>query len=334
MTETNRTPIRALVTGATGFTGWYVAKELRAQGVPVRALVRDPAAPAAQELAATGVELAEGDLRDAASLRRAVEGTSHVYHIGALYREARFADSVYFDVNVTGTGHLFEAALQNGARVVHCSTVGVHGDVTGVADENAPFAPGDVYQESKVEGEKLFQAYLQKGMAGACFRPAGIYGPRDTRFLKLFKTIRERKFRMFGSGEILYHLTYVEDLARGIVLLGTHPAALGETFILTGARYTTLNELVALTAEAVKVPPPKGRLPIGPLLLAAAACEAICRPFGIEPPLHRRRTDFFTKSRAFTSAKAERLVGYRPTVDLREGLGRTADWYFQQGLIR
>jgi nucleoside-diphosphate-sugar epimerase len=95
-----------------------------------------------------------------------------------------------------------------------------------------------------------------------------------------------------------------------------------------------LNELVALTAEAVKVPPPKGRLPIGPLLLAAAACEAICKPFGIEPPLHRRRTDFFTKSRAFTSDKAQRLVGYAPQVDLREGLGRTAQWYFDQGLIK
>jgi nucleoside-diphosphate-sugar epimerase len=307
MTETTHPPLRALVTGATGFTGWYVAKELLAQGFQVRALARDPAK--AGELAQAGMEVVQGDLRDQASLQRAVAGCSHVFHIGALYREARFADSVSFDVNVTG-------------------------DVEGIADENAPLAPGDVYQESKVQGEKLFQDYLGRGMAGACFRPAGIYGPRDTRFLKLFRTIRDKKFRMFGTGEILYHLTFVEDLARGIVLLGTHPAALGETFILTGARYTTLNELVALTAEAVKVPPPKGRLPLAPLLLAAAACEAICRPFGIEPPLHRRRTDFFTKSRAFTSAKAERLVGYRPRVDLREGLGRTAQWYFQQGLLK
>lgn len=332
MTETTSKAGRALVTGATGFTGWYVAKELLAQGFAVRALVRDPAK--AGDLVQMGIELAPGDLRDPASVRQAVQGCSHVFHIGALYREARFADSVYFDVNVTGTRHLFEAALQEGARVVHCSTVGVHGDVEGIADENAPFAPGDVYQDSKLEGEKLFLDYLGRGMAGACFRPAGIYGPRDTRFLKLFKTIREKKFRMFGSGEILYHLTFVEDLARGIVLLGTHPAAIGETFILTGARYTTLNELVALTAEAVRVAPPRGRLPIGPLLLAAAACEAMCKPFGIEPPLHRRRTDFFTKSRAFTSAKAERLVGYAPRVDLQEGLGRTAQWYFDQGLLK
>jgi dihydroflavonol-4-reductase len=329
---TESTSRHALVTGASGFTGWYVAQEALRQGFAVRALVRDPAKVA--DLAQAGVELVQGDLRDAESVRRATDGCSHVFHIGALYREARFADSVYFDVNVTGTRHVFDAALQTGARVVHCSTVGVHGDIQGIADENAPISPGDVYQESKVEGEKVFQDYLGRGMVGACFRPAGIYGPRDTRFLKLFKTIRERKFRMFGSGEILYHLTFVEDLARGILLLGTQPAAVGETFILTGARYTTLNELVALTAEAVKVPPPKGRLPIGPLLLAAAACEAICRPFGIEPPLHRRRTDFFTKSRAFTSAKAERLVGYAPRVDLREGLGRTAQWYFDQGLLK
>ena len=322
----------AMVTGATGFTGRYVALELRKQGFAVRALVRDKAM--AGELVRARMDVVEGDLRDPDSIRRAMAGCSHAFHIGALYREARFADQVYRDVNVAGTGNLFQAALDNGARVVHCSTVGVHGDVEGVADENAPIAPGDIYQESKVEGEELFKDYLKKGMIGACFRPAGIYGPGDTRFLKLFKTIREKKFRMFGKGEILYHLTFVEDLARGTVLLGTHPAAIGETFILTGPRYTTLNELVALTAEAVKVPSPKGSLPIGPLLLAASACEALCRPFGIEPPLHRRRTDFFTKSRAFSNAKAERLVGYAPKVDLREGLGRTADWYFAQGLIK
>ena len=322
----------ALVTGATGFTGWYVAKELLAQGFEVRALVREPSKAA--ELVDAGLAVVSGDLRDEASIRKAVAGCTHVFHIGALYREARFADQVYIDVNVTGTRHLFQAALETNARVIHCSTVGVHGDIEGIADENAPIAPGDIYQESKVEGEKLFAEYLGKGMVGACFRPAGIYGPRDTRFLKLFRTIREKKFRMFGKGEILYHLTFVEDLARGIVLLGTENGAIGETFILTGPRYTSLNELVALTAEAVKVPPPKGHLPIGPLLLAASACEAICRPLRIEPPLHRRRTDFFTKSRAFTSAKAGRLVGYQPRVDLREGLGLTAQWYFSHGLLK
>jgi nucleoside-diphosphate-sugar epimerase len=321
----------ALVTGATGFTGWYVAKALDQRGYRVRVLVRDPAKAA--PLAALGYEIAAGDLVDAAAIERAVAGSSHVFHIGALYREAKFADEVYHQVNATGSANIFAAALRHGARVVHCSTVGVHGDVEGIADEDAPFSPGDAYQVSKVESERLFNDFLARGLAGACFRPAGIYGPRDTRFLKLFKTIRNRSFRMFGKGLIFYHLTFVEDLADGIVLLGEHPAALGETFILTGPRYTTLNELVAATARAVGVPPPRGHLPLAPLLAAASLCEALCRPFGIEPPLHRRRCDFFTKSRAFSSEKARRLVGYAPKVELDEGLKRTAEWYFAEKLL-
>jgi dihydroflavonol-4-reductase len=321
----------ALVTGATGFTGWYVARALASRGYRVRVLVRDPAKAA--PLADSGYDIATGDLVDAAAVDRAAAGCSHVFHIGALYREAKFPDEAYHQVNATGSENVFRAALAQGARIVHCSTVGVHGDVEGIADESAPFNPGDAYQVSKVESERLFNEYLGRGLAGACFRPAGIYGPRDTRFLKLFRTIRNRSFRMFGKGEIFYHLTFVEDLADGIVLLGEHPAALGETFILAGPRYTTLNELVAATAAAVGVPPPRGRLPLAPLLAAATLCETLCRPLGIEPPLHRRRCDFFTKSRAFSSRKAERLVGYAPKIDLDEGLRRTAEWYFAEKLL-
>lgn len=331
MTVTSDPQRTALVTGATGFTGWYVAKALADRQYRVRTLVRDRAKAA--PLAEQGFEIAEGDLRDAAAVERATEGCSHVFHIGALYREAKFPDEVYHQVNAGGTANILEAALRHGARVVHCSTVGVHGDVEGVADENAPFSPGDAYQRSKVESEELVAAYLAKGLQVSCFRPAGIYGPRDTRFLKLFKTIRNRTFRMFGKGEIFYHLTFVEDLADGIVLLGEHPAAIGETFILAGPRYTTLNELVKAIAKAVDVPPPGGRLPLAPLLAAAALCETLCRPLGIEPPLHRRRCDFFTKSRAFSSEKARRMVGYAPKVELEEGLKRTADWYFAKGLL-
>ncbi|MDX6749814.1 NAD-dependent epimerase/dehydratase family protein [Geminicoccaceae bacterium 1502E] len=321
----------ALVTGATGFTGWYVAEALARKQYKVRTLVRDAAKAA--PLAELGYEIAIGDLRDAAAVARATEGCSHVFHIGALYREAKFGDEVYHQVNAGGTANVLEAALRHGARVVHCSTVGVHGDVEGVAAEDAPFNPGDAYQTSKVESERLVAEYAARGLEVSCFRPAGIYGPRDTRFLKLFRTIRNRTFRMFGKGEIFYHLTFVEDLADGIVLLGEHPAAVGETFILTGPRYTTLNELVTSVARAVDVPPPRGRLPLPPLLAAAVLCETVCRPFGIEPPLHRRRCDFFTKSRAFSSEKARRLVGYAPKVELDEGLRRTAEWYFAQGML-
>ncbi|HUK62424.1 MAG TPA: NAD-dependent epimerase/dehydratase family protein, partial [Dongiaceae bacterium] len=143
--------MRVLVTGATGFTGGHLARALVARGQQVRALVRDSAGAGA--LAEARIEVVPGDLRDRASLTPAMRGVDVVYNIAALYREAGLPEREYFAVNATAVGTLIEAAAEGGARrVVHCSTVGVHGDVEHPpADEDAPLRPGDVYQRSKVE---------------------------------------------------------------------------------------------------------------------------------------------------------------------------------------
>jgi nucleoside-diphosphate-sugar epimerase len=265
-----------------------------------------------------------------------MRGIDVVYHIAAAYREAQFPDSYYFDVNVGGTALVLKFAEQERVRrVVHCSTVGVHGEIHSIpADENAPLNPGDAYQESKLEAERIAQQAFASGLQGVVFRPVGIYGPGDKRFLKLFRTVHSGQFRMFGDGDVLYHLTYIDDLIDGILLCGERAEAAGNLYILAGPRYTTLKELIALVAQAVESPRPTGHLPLWPLLTAAAVCEAACRPLRIDPPLHRRRCDFFTKNRAFSIDKARRELGFEPRVDLVEGLGRTARWYFQQGLLR
>jgi nucleoside-diphosphate-sugar epimerase len=111
------------------------------------------------------------------------------------------------------------------------------------------------------------------------------------------------------------------------------PAAAGRTYIIAGGEVTTLNELVGLAAEVAGVSRPRLRLPVWPVWAAGAACEAICRPLGIEPPLYRRRVDFFTKSRAFDISRARRELGFAPAVGLRDGIGRTLEWYREQRWI-
>ncbi|MFP4145132.1 MAG: NAD-dependent epimerase/dehydratase family protein [Phycisphaeraceae bacterium] len=327
-------PHTALVTGATGFTGGHLARELARQGTRVRTIARDPAA--AEPLRRQGIEIIEGDLRDPRAVRQAAEGCDEIYHIAALYRSAKHPDSVYRDVNVGGTRNVLDAAADAGARrVVHCSTVGVHGDIRRIpAGEDAPFSPGDIYQQTKLEAEQLVRERTRAGLPATIFRPVGIYGPGDTRFLKLFTMIHTGRFRMFGPGQALYHLTWIDDLVDGIIRCGRRDEALGQTYILAGPRYTTISELAALVARAVGQPAPRGRLPMWPLEAAAVACEGLCRPLGIEPPLHRRRLDFFLKDRAFTSEKACRELGYAPKVDPAEGLARTARWYFDEGYLR
>jgi dihydroflavonol-4-reductase len=320
--------VRVLVTGATGFTGGHLARSLAAAGREVRALVRNAAA--ARDLAQSGVALAEGDLRDPEALARAVAGVDVVYHIAAVYRQAGLSKATYRAVNATAVRQIIEAAASAGARrVVHCSTVGVHGDIERPpADEGAPLRPGDVYQTTKLEGERLArEAGDRLGIEITIARPSGIYGPGDRRLLKLFRGVARRRFVTLGRGEIYYHLTYVEDLVEGFRLCGEHPAAAGRTYILAGGEVTTLNELVTLVAEVAGVKPPRIHLPTWPFWVAGALCEGLCAPFGIEPPLYRRRVDFFTKSRAFDITRARREIGYAPRVGLREGIGRTLDWY-------
>jgi len=324
--------LRVLVTGATGFTGGHLARTLAARGDTVRALVRS-AAPA---LAAAGIETVTGDLRDAASIERAALGVDVVYHIAAIYRQAGLRDQEYRAVNAAAVRTVIEAAGSAGVRrVVHCSTVGVHGDISHPpAAEDAPLKPGDIYQVTKLEGERIArEAAEDTEMEVVIVRPTGIYGPGDRRLLKLFRGVARSRFPILGSGNIYYHLTYIDDLVEGFRLCASVPAAAGRTYILAGAEVTTLNELVTIVAEEAHVKPPGMHLPVWPVWVAGALCEAVCVPFGIEPPLYRRRVDFFTKSRAFDISRARAELGYAPKVGLHEGVARTLAWYRSNGWL-
>lgn len=324
-----------LVTGATGFTGGHLARRLAKDGHAVRALVRTPAKAA--DLAALGIELAQGDLTELTSLQAAMQGIETVYHIAATFRQESITDAQMWAINADGVRHMLDAAIAAGTvqRFVHCSTIGVHGDIKNPpANESAPYGPGDVYQESKTAGEKIAIEYMEAGkLPITIFRPGGIYGPGDTRFLKLFRGIKKRRFVMFGSGEVMYQLVYIDDLVDGIIRCGTRPEAVGNIYILTGSRTITLNEFVAMVADVVNVPRPRLHFPVMPLYWAGYLCEVVCKPLGIEPPIYRRRVDFFRKDRSFVIDKARRDLGYAPQVDEHTGLAQTAKWYEAQGLL-
>lgn len=326
--------MNVLVTGATGFTGGWLARHLAGTGDTVRALVRPASLEAATGLANDGIEIHEGALGDAGSLSAACAGVEVVYHIAASYRAAGQPASVYREVNTEGTRRLLAAAEASGVRrFVHCSTGGVHGHIQHPpASEDAPFAPGDVYQETKLEGERVARAAGTSGrLEVVVARPIGIYGPGDTRFLKLFRLATGHV--MLGAGTAFYHLTFVEDLVEGFRLCGSVPEAAGRTYLLAGRRYTTLKELVGMIAAELGTDPPRLTLPVWPVWLAGALCELVCVPLRIEPPLYRRRVEFFTKSRAFDASRAERELGFSPRVELEEGIHRTAVWYREQGLL-
>ncbi len=324
---------KVMITGATGFLGSNLAIALAKHGCQVQALVRSK--KRARPLQKAGIDLFEGDLVHAKDVLNAARGAQIIFHIAALYRPAKYPDRIYRKVNVEGTRNIIRAARTCGVqRLVHCSTVGVHGDVKSIpANEHSPFAPGDIYQKTKLEGEMLVQKAISDGLPATVFRPVGIYGPGDLRFSKLFKIIYQGRFRMLGSGKAFYHLVYIDDLVRGAILCAVKPQAVGQTYILAGPQYTTIAQLTDSIADAFNKRHPVGHLPLLPVKISAAVCEKVFRSFGREPPLYRRRLDFFWKNRAFSIDRAAQELGYSPQISLPQGLQRTAAWYLDQGIL-
>jgi len=324
---------RVLVTGGSGFTGTNLCRRLRHEREDVVAFVRPTSRTAPLEQ--LGVECRRVDIADREAVAREFQGISTVYHLAAAYREELGDKTEFQRTNVEATRNLLDAASASGVRrFVHCSTVGVQGQIDEPpANEEYRFAPGDHYQQSKLDGEILALEYARRGLPLVVVRPVGIYGPGDLRFLKLFRSIHRGRFVMIGSGRSLYHLTYIDDLIEGFVLAGTSPRAVGEVFTIAGPRYTTLKELVGMIADVLGRPHPRLRVPFAPVYAASVVSERVCRWLNVSPFLYPRRVEFFSKDRAFDTGKARRMLGYQPAVDLEEGLRKTAAWYREAGLL-
>lgn len=324
----------AVITGATGFIGGNLARHLLGQGYRLRLLVRDPSR--LEELAGPDCQVVRGDIQHAADLQGLAEGADLFFHIAALFRAAGFPDQVYRQINVEGTRHCLEEARRAGVRrFVHCSTVGVLGNIEKPpADESTPYNPGDIYQETKVEGERLALEYFRTGrLPGVVVRPAMVYGAGDRRMLKLFKPVAHRRFMMLGSGNVRHHYVYIDDLVEGFRLAGTVPGIEGEVFIIAGPDSVRLQDMVGMIARSAGVAAPRLHLPVQPFQWLGSLCEAIFIPLHLEPPIYRRRVDFFTKNRSFAIGKAQRLLGYQPQIDTREGVRRTLEWYRSHNLL-
>jgi nucleoside-diphosphate-sugar epimerase len=325
---------KVFLTGVTGFTGCHVAKRLADKGYKLRVLVRQN--HDIDKWKQKGYEVVTGDLADDSWVDEALKDVDAVVHIAAIYRQAGVADSRYWDVNYQGTKNLALGCLRhNIKRFVHCSTIGVLGHISNPpADETTPYNPGDIYQLTKCEAEKLvLNLHKEKGLPVVVIRPAAIYGPGDRRLLKLFRWAARRRFIMLVDGNTLYHMVYIHDLALGFQLALEKDGIDGEAYIIAGNEIISLNKLMEMIASELKVPRPKLHFPYAPVYALAWLVEKICIPLRIEPPIYRRRIDFFVKDRAFRIDKARILLGYQPHVSLAEGIHCTAQWYKEQGWL-
>jgi len=333
MLEKN-TPV--LLTGATGFAGSVLARRLCQQGCKVRAIAR--ASSDRSALQDLPIEWTVGDLFEQSVVDPAVESVEYVFHVAAAYRDARITDDTYRKVNVESTQKLADAAsrLAPGLkRFVHFSTVGVHGHIDNPpADESAPFAPGDIYQETKLEAERWIKGFAAShALPLTVLRPAAILGPTDVRLLKLFKLSKLPVVPIIGRSKGRYHLIHVEDLASFAMAAAVSPETLGEVYICGNERPTSIREIIEIVAQEMNRDCRFISIPAPPVFFAARVCELICKPFGIEPPIYPRRVAFFTKDRAFDTSKMRSVPGFSLKYTNRAGLIDTFQQYCEAGLL-
>lgn len=331
--------MRLLVTGGTGFIGSHLAEEgwRRGAEVTVLGLTDLPEERAnVERLRALGVKIVPGSITDPEPCQVAVRGATHVFHLAVAMREGAREDEYFESVNLEGTRRLLEASAQAGVqRFVYCSTIGIYGHRTqGITREDSPLAPGNVYERTKVAAEALVREFgARSGPPFVILRPADVYGPRDRRLLKLFKGVARGRFPLFGSGSGRRHMVYVDDVVSAFFQACGRDQALGEAAIVAGPRACTLRELIALVQEATGSRRYGVRLPLKPMLVAAAVVEDVSKKLKVDPPIYRRRMDFFWSDSEFDTSRARRVLDWAPSIDLPEGVRRTAEDYRRSGLL-
>jgi dihydroflavonol-4-reductase len=319
-----------LVTGATGFLGWHVARCLLERGDPVRVLAREPARM--REL--DGAEGFKGDLRDPASLARAVEGCGVVYHVAADYRLwTRDPDEMYRS-NVEGTRHLLNAAKRAGVeKAVYTSTVGCIGiPQEGIGDERTPVSIEDMtgpYKRSKFLAEQVALEFAGDGFPVVIVNPTAPVGDHD------FKPTPTGKMLVdFVRGAMPAYLdTGLNVVDARDVALG-HLAAcergrVGERYIL-GAENLTLQRIFSELAEAIGKPAPKVRIPYAVAYAAGMVSTAWAGVTGKEPLAPLDGVKMARKKMWVRQDKAERELGFRPT-PAAEALKRAVSWFRANG---
>jgi len=315
---------RVLVTGAGGFIGRHLAEGLARDGHPVTAL--DVHAEHLRPLERPGrFDVLEGDVADPDVQRRALDGVDTVFHLAAAHLGVSAGDAEFRRVNVEGVRTLVASCREVGVRrFVHCSSVGVFGEIERPpADETTPCRPDLVYERTKLAGEGvILDAVRADGFPAVILRPVWVYGPGCPRTEKLFRSIGRGRFVLAGRGERLRHCVYVDDMVEAFRLASRADAALGQVIIVGDAEAVPVRRLVEEIARLTGARMPRS-IPLPLLGLAARGAELAFLPLGREPPISRRTLKFFTANTAFSIARARALLGYEPRWDLATGLAET-----------
>jgi dihydroflavonol-4-reductase len=324
-----------LVTGATGFVGSHVARQLVNQGHAVRIFSRKTSN--AEILADLPVERVEGDLRDAVSIDRAMRGVQRVFHVAADYRLWTRNPEELYDSNVEGTRRLLDAAQRAGVeRIVYTSTVATiavprHGALPNEETEADLAEMIGHYKRSKFLAEQVAIKAAAAGAPVVIVNPTAPVGPGDWKPTPTGRIILDfLNGKMPAYVDTGLNVVAVEDVAAGHLLAAEH-GRIGERYIL-GARNMTLKQILNVLSAITGRPAPRVRLPHAVALAAGYANEILARLSGREPKIPVEGVKMSRHRMFVESDKAARELGYKAT-PVETALQRAVTWYEAHGYV-
>jgi nucleoside-diphosphate-sugar epimerase len=315
--------MKAFVTGATGFIGSHLVEALFKRGYSVKCLIRSRSN--LKWLESLCVQTVQGDCLRTDTLEDALEDVDIIFHVAGLTKTNNEED--FFRVNAEGTRNILQAAMKNCKdlkRFVLVSSLAATGpslDGMPVTEETEPH-PVSAYGKSKLMAEEIVLEQMDK-IPVTIVRPPAVYGPRDRDFFFFFKLINRGVFPYWGKS--FYSIVYVEDLVEGIILTAERPEAVGQRYFFTDNEFHTNDEIAfeiasALDKNPVKIPLPRSLLSG----LALIGGKILSNPgiFNRDKAREIRYNNWTCQC-----LKAQKELGYKPKVKIKEGIKWTADWY-------
>lgn len=322
--------MKAVVTGASGFIGSRLVENLVSKGWDVRVLLHNRNIPKNRQ-----VEIVNGDIRDPLTLKAAFRERDILFHLAAALGGSLLDKKEFEDINQAGTANVLNEAHSSGIKkVIHFSSAGVLGAVERrvAAKEDHPPNPINIYDHTKLQGENIAWKFASKGMDICIIRPGWVYGPGDTRTLKLIKAIAKKQFILINKGAIWQTPVFIDDLIEG-TLLCSKKGRSGEIYHLAGREVLTVRKIVDLIGEAAGVNIPVFPLPLSLVKTAAFLSEKAFFIFKKEAPLTRGKLAFFIYPKPLSIDKSRQDLGFDPKTDFAAGIKKTVQWYREQGWI-
>jgi dihydroflavonol-4-reductase len=320
-----------LVTGATGFIGRHLIPKLLEQHASIRVVTRDPSRLPVEWRGL--VDVVVGSLTELRVQAAATKGVGLIYNLAAELRDS----SLMRAINAEAVRGLMEQAAQAGVRrVVHLSSVGVIGAKgAGVVTEGTPCHPQSLYEQTKLDGERIVQEYARsRAIEGAILRPTIVFGDQKEgegdSLLSWLRVVSRERFVFFGKKGVANYI-YVGDVVESLLRLSEIPVS--GTAVYIAADSVPMSEFVEAMAQILDVPAPTRRLPIWAAYALGAICQIVNRMFGMSVPLTFSRVRTLSSETIFSGDRLLRDLGMTFPYGYRKGLDLTVRWYRSVGQL-